>query len=187
MSNPIDAPPARVPDRIVAGDTLKVSDSAAGAVFPAGEGWALAWVFVKASGGAVTTVAATAVAEAWEMTASAATTGAWASGVWRWVQRASKSGAVITVASGEVLVQPDPASANVDSRSHARRVLDLIEAAIEGRATSAALEHQFEDGRRIRFMTHEELLKMRDSYASKVRVEERAAKGLGASRILVRL
>jgi hypothetical protein len=187
MANPIDEPPSRVPDRITAGDTLKVADSEAASVFAAADGWSMAWVFVRASGGTATTVAATGGADSWALTVAAAVTAAWAAGSWRWVQRASKSGAVITVAQGQVQVLPDPTAANVDSRSHARRVLDAIEAAIEGRASSAELEHQFEDGRRVRFMTHEELLTMRDKYAAKVRAEERAAKGQGATRILMSL
>lgn len=69
------------------------------------------------------------------------------------------------------------AAAGLDARSHARRVLDNINAWLEGRAEFAG---EFQLGeRRIRQYPIDELLKLRSTYQSEVIREERKAKGLG--------
>jgi hypothetical protein len=94
-----------------------------------------------------------------------------------------------TVDRGQVKILPDPASAGAgyDPRSHAQKVLDSIEAVIEGRAGKTDLETTLADGRQIKRISHGELLKMRDAYASKVRAEQRRLAGRGPGRVLARL
>lgn len=187
MTNVIDNPPVRVPSVLVAGDTLKVAAVALAADYPASDSWSMKWTFVPAKGGTPVEVTATGGSASWDVLVAANVTAAWGKGLWNWVARATKSSQTITVDQGSFEVRPDPAATNVDQRSHFQRTLDLIEATIEGRATGADLEHQFEDGRRIKYMTHAELLQMRDAYAAKVRAERQSASGKGPARLLARL
>ena len=187
MTNVIDNPPERVPAHLVAGDTLKVSSLALGNSFPSGDGWSVLWIFAPIKGGVPVEVAASYASNAWDMIVADDATALWSAGRWNWVIRTVKDGQTITADKGFVDVSASPTASNTDQRSHAERTLDLIEATIEGRASKADLEHQFEDGRRIKYMTHAELLAMRDSYAARVAAEHRKARGLGPSRLLARL
>ncbi len=88
---------------------------------------------------------------------------------------------------GMMTVDPNPATADLDSRSQAQRILDLVNAAIEGRASSADLEYEFEDGRRVRMMTHAELMVLRDRYVKIVATEANKARRTGPGRVLASL
>jgi len=187
MTNLIDNALTALPAALVAGDTLKVDDAQAASDYPAAAGFAVKWVFTPASGGVPVTVNGTGGAAAWSLLVSAATTAAWAAGLWRWAQQVSKAGAVATLNRGQITIAPDPTASGVDVRSHARKVLASIEAAIEGRATATDLKVTFEDGRSIERISHAELLKMRDAYAAKVAAEDRHTAGRGPTRILASL
>lgn len=187
MANVIDNPPERIPAQMVAGDTLLVESTGLATDCPASSGWSVAWALVPAKGGTPVAVNGTDGAASWDLTVAAGTTAVWAAGQWNWVARATKGGQTITVDQGTFEVRPNPATVNLDQRSHAQRTLDLIELTIEGRASKADLEHQFEDGRRIKYMNHAELLAMRDAYAAKVAVERQKASGTGPKRYLARL
>ena len=185
MSNSLETPLSAMPDAVIAGDTLKVASEEIFAAFPAGSGYAVSWIFTPMSGGTPVSVAATSTGSAWLVLVSAAITASWAKGQMGFAVRASKAGEIVTVERGVFSVAANPATADLDQRTHAAKVLDALEAAIEGRASRTDLEIQFEDGRRVKSMSHGELLKMRDAYAAKVRTEQRKAAGLGAPRILV--
>lgn len=187
MANVITSPLAAMPAAMVAGDSLKVDFADAAADYPSSGGNAVAMTLVPVSGGTPVTVSCSGGASAWSLVIAAATSAGWAAGDWRWVLRATNGADVATIDQGQIRVAPNPASAATDSRTHARRVLDAIEATIEGRASKSDLKTTFEDGRSIERLTHTELLKMRDAYAAKVRAEERAARGLGPNRIVVSL
>lgn len=74
-------------------------------------------------------------------------------------------------------------------RSHARKVLDAIEANIEGRASQAQAEMTI-NGRSIKYYAPEQLIKLRQTYQKEVANEisqDRINAGLGTSnKILVR-
>lgn len=176
-----------MPVSVIAGDVLKAQIVELGNVYPSGEGYSLSWVFTPARGGTPETISGVWHADGWRVTVPGATTAAWTAGSMIWVARLTKSGETATAGRGEFTVLPNPGSADLDQRSHAKRVLDLLEAAIEGRASRTDLEHQFEDGRRLKVMTHKELLDMRNAYASRVAAEERKASGKGPARVLVSL
>jgi hypothetical protein len=83
------------------------------------------------------------------------------------------------VGTGTLSVRPSFAVAT-DGRTHARKVLDAIEAVIEGRATSEVAEYQIA-GRELRYIPIPELLQLRDKYRGEVLREDaasRAARGL---------
>lgn len=146
-------------------------------------GWTLTYRLYSSDGTAQ--VAADALdGTRWAVSVPAATTAAWATGVWRWTAQVSAGTDRYTVAEGTWTVTPDPATAGpTDARSHARRVLDAIEAVIEGRASQDQMAYQIA-GRRLDRTPLPDLLLLRDRYRAEVLREEQAerlARGLGVS------
>lgn len=86
----------------------------------------------------------------------------------------------LRVAEGEIDVKPDPtAASNVDFRSHVRKVLDKIEAVLEGTADHETLNYTISTSagsRSLSKVPREELLDMRRQYKAELRAEQRAAK-----------
>ena len=103
---------------------------------------------------------------------------------------ATKSGEKWFLATGAMEVLPDISGTEFDGRSHARRVLDGLEALIEGRSTTDVTSLSVR-GRSISRMDITELLRWRDKYRTFVRQEADAqamADGRSPStKILVRL
>lgn len=86
----------------------------------------------------------------------------------------------ITVDTGTWEVLADRDSATTDPRTHARIVLDAVEAVLEGRASKDQEEYSIA-GRSLKRTPIPELLTLRDRYRAEVRSEEsaeRAARGL---------
>jgi hypothetical protein len=113
---------------------------------------------------------------------------------WRIVVTRTSDNARFTAETGWTDVQADPVAAGkMDVRSHARRTLDAIEAAIEGRATSDQQAMSIGSGPMQRALTRipiEELLKFRDYYQAIVDGEDNAdavaAGGVNSRRMGVR-
>jgi hypothetical protein len=80
-------------------------------------------------------------------------------------------------------------AANLDDRSHARKVLDAIEAVIENRATLDQQEYTI-GSRHLKRMTVAELIEFRDKYrgeSRRRRMLERMRNGQGGNRLVVKL
>lgn len=94
-----------------------------------------------------------------------------------------------TVVVGSVQIYANPSGSLADPRSHARRVLDAIEATLEGRASKDQQQITI-NGRTLSRTPLADLLKLRGVYRDEVRSEEaalRVAAGLGSGRkVLVR-
>ena len=178
---------AVMPVRLIAGDSLVMRLPAAAIDYPSSDGWTVALALSPIAGGTAITVNAVAEVDAWVVTLTTAAAAALAIGRFGWAIRAAKTGLRETIMTGELLVSADPALANTDRRSHARRVLDAVEAAIEGRASSADLEYVFEDGRSVKMMGHDELVKLRSAYRREVAREERTSGARRPMRIVARL
>jgi hypothetical protein len=162
--------PTIEPTRIVAGDTLKFTITLAD--YSASDGWTLTYTMVNAS--ARQTFAAAADGSDHAVTVAAATTAAWAVGSYDWIAKVSNvGGEVYTVRSGRWEVASGFTSAT-DARTHARTMLDAIEAVLEGRATSAVQEYEIA-GRKLRYIPLPELLVIRDKYRAEVAREDAAA------------
>jgi hypothetical protein len=175
------------PTLVVAGDSLLWERDDIAADYPPADGYALVYRFAPANGGTPAQVAATNSGGTWRVAIPSATTAPWAVGEWRWTAVVSKDGGRVVVGQGAFKVDPDPMSASApDTRSHARKVLAALEAAIEGRAASTDLKVTLADGRSIERLSHAELVKMRDLYAAKVAAEDRRRTGRGPSRLLAR-
>jgi hypothetical protein len=122
---------------------------------------------------------------------AAATSAAYTVGVYHWqayITRSSDSER-ITIDSGTFEVKANRATATTDPRTHAKIVLEAIEAVIEGRASKDQAGYSIE-GRSLSRTPIPELLVMRDRYKAEWVREQRAEKiknGEGhAGRILTR-
>jgi hypothetical protein len=178
-------------DTLIAGDTLNYSATAPD--YPPSAGWVLRVRFTPRAAGVGSGVPHTATAtnegDVYKVQVAATVTATWAAGRYGWASWVERAGERYTLASGQLLVQADPATSAVgaDSRTHAERVLDAVEAVIEGRATAAQSELQIGQ-RALKFIPMAELLAVRDRYRWEVRNQQAAARGLpSAGSLVVRL
>ena len=176
--------PTTEPTEARAGDTWKWTKTLAD--YPASEGWALTYRFKSAT--AAFEVAASASGDDYSVTVAATTTDDIAAGFYTWVAQVSLAGEKYTVDSGPFTVNPDfhtgTASAAYDGRSHARIVLDAIEAVIEGRASRDQEAYEIA-GRSLKRTPIADLLKLRQHYKAELAAEEaaqRIANNVGAGR-----
>jgi len=147
-----------VPTVIRAGDTVKWKKSFPD--YPSSE-WALQYAIYNQTN--YYTVNAIAEEDgSFLITISATESAAFDAGEYHYIARVSKNNEVYTVESGTIKILPDVTSA-VDDRSHVKKVLDALEAVIEGRATRTDLEYQIGD-KRIRNMSHGEIYMLWKKY-----------------------
>lgn len=183
MSAPV---PDQEPVSFRAGDYLTWSKSLSD--YPADQGWSLAYTLINS--GSKITIAASASGANFSVAVAAATTAAYLAGAYQWIARVTKATEIYTVAQGTVEILPNLAVLTAyDPRSHARTMLDAIEAAYEGRASQTQLEIDL-NGRRLRDLTPVELIKWRSYYKTEVQreadAESLARTGLNRRRIGVR-
>jgi hypothetical protein len=175
--------PTRAPAELRAGDTAKWTRSLAD--YPATAGWTLSYTAVGAT--AAYSFSAAASGDDHAVTVAAATTATYTPGTYQLTEHASLAGERYTLATTTLRVLPDLAAVGAggaDVRSHARKVLDLIEAWLETKAPVAA---SYEiAGKKLAQYPLPELLALRDKYRAEVRAEDRAAAGFGPARILTR-
>lgn len=107
---------------------------------------------------------------------TAITNNSWVPGKYQVILRFTKDTEVNTLFLGEIRILPDPYASPVDDRSHVKKVLDAIEAVIEGRATRSEKEYTLGD-KKLVSMTHEELFKAWNRYKFLYK-QELQAKGL---------
>ncbi len=182
--------PTQEPTEFTAGDTVKWTKSLDD--YPA-DLYALKYQIIPLSGGAPLIVSATADGTDYAITISAAISAGYSSGDYRWysyVTDIATSTERYSINHGDLTIDPDPTAATVaDLRSHARTVLDAIEALLEGEASIAQQEMSIE-GKSLKRREIPELLEMRSAYLAEVKREEAAEalrKGLGTGdRILTR-
>jgi hypothetical protein len=109
------------------------------------------------------------------VTASATATAAYAAGRYSWTARVSSGTTQLTIASGVLHVLPAVGLA-MDTRSHARRMLDSINAILEGRATDGDLDvMRTQHGEHSTAWDPEALMRIRSQYAAVVASEDGAA------------
>jgi hypothetical protein len=105
-----------------------------------------------------------------------ATTAAYAAGRYQWTARVSDGTDVFTVGSGTLQVLPAVGAA-MDTRSHARIMLDALNAVLESRATDGDIDVvRTAVGDRATDWDPNTLVKLRQQYASAVVAEEDAAR-----------
>ena len=157
--------------------------------YSAADGWTLTYRLVPQVSGTVISFDATADGTGWRAEVSSTTTATWTAGTYAWFASVSKAGERATVDSGTVTIKPNPATATTsDNRTHARKMLDAIEAALEQRATRDQLDLiELSIYSRTTRRGPAVLLEARNRYTIEVQ-REAAAAGLrpGAGRVLVR-
>jgi len=177
-----------LPTAIRAGDTLLLSISLSD--YPASDSWTLTYTFRKPNGSDIS-FASTADGDDHAITVAYGTTQTWEPGTYSGEARVDDGSQRFTVWSGFIEVLPDLSiqDPNYDARSHARKMLDAIEAVLENRATKAILSTTIA-GQSISRYSPEQLLSLRSFYRSEVDAEEaQAAADAGKStgrNILVR-
>lgn len=173
--------PTIEPTAIFAGDS--VSWKKALAEYSATDGWALRY---DLSGPATEAIQINSSADGSDhlIEIAAAVTAEWAAGFYAWACRAVHGAERKTIATGTLEVKADPA-AGADAKPHCKKVLDLLEAVIEGRATHDQLKYQIA-GKSVERMGIEELLKFRRYYLDEWEGLQRAQQGKASSSYLIK-
>lgn len=131
---------------IIAGDTLDFYDDVP--EFPPSGGWTLKYRLIPrfaSPAQSPITITASAEGERYRVQAAAGVTTGWVPGWYGWSRWVEKTGPIrqsLGYGQIRVLTNPEtsPAQGSYDTRSHNRKVLEAIEAVIEGRASSSQRE-----------------------------------------------
>ena len=176
------------PSAIYAGDTLNWLISVPDYLAPT---WTLKYKAVSATG--YFAITSTASGSDHLISVAKATTAAYIPGAHTLVKYVENATELVTLAELPLTVKPalSGKTAAYDNRSHVKKVLDAIEATIEGRATVDQLELTI-DGTTLKRMPVEQLLVLRSTYVSEYQRElqtDRLNAGLpaGSGRLLMRL
>lgn len=161
------------PLKIIAGDRVKWKRSFTD--YKAGDGWSLAYYLVHPTNAKIT-INTSADGDDHLVDVAPATTTNWVAGTYHWQAFVTKDDDRYLVDEGTLEIETNFASGSVttfDDRSHARKVLALIEAAIEGN-TSPDVQSYSIAGRTLSRYSKEDLLKLRNQYRWEVKQEEQA-------------
>lgn len=171
--------PTQEPDILVIGDrwTWRRPDLAA-TYSP--DDYALTYEYHEDSGGGGShkfSITATEVSNDYIIEIPSATTAAYATGDFHWyayITRTSDSER-ISVDDGYAKIELNFADTNADHRSHAKKVLDAIEAVLENRASQDQMSYSIA-GRSLSRMSIDDLLKFRDRYRAEYNKELQKAR-----------
>lgn len=158
--------------------------------FPAGTYTLKYWFKKSGATGANFSITATADGANHSVSVAAGTTQGYTAGAYTWVAVATAGSEAYEVDKGTLQILPRyDQVANLDDRSHTRKMVDAIEALMEGRATVDQMQYQI-NGRMLTRMSIGDLITWRDKYRAEVNAEKQAeaiANGLATkNRILVR-
>lgn len=159
--------------------------------YPASE-WTLTyWFKQQAPSGSKFSVVASADSDAYAVDVAASTTAAYAADDYSWAAVVTAGDEAFEVARGTLKVLPRyNADAALDDRTHAKKVLEAIEAVIEGRATKDQEEYSI-GSRSLKRTPLKELRDLREYYRAEVarqQADENLGDGkFGSARLLARL
>jgi hypothetical protein len=189
MGNAFDSAnyPSREPTELVIGDRWAWKRTDLGADYPPAS-YALSYSMrLEGTGATEIGISASESGSDYLVEVASATTAAYTAGRYRWqayITRSSDSARVM-VGSGIVEVKANRDASTADPRSHARIVLDAIEAVLQSRASKDQEEYSIA-GRSLKHTSIEDLLKLRNQYRAEVDAEERAANGKGGRKLVYR-
>jgi len=165
--------PTTEPAEIIAGDTLKWKREDLSADYPASS-WTLTY---ELRGPQQITITATADGDDFSVSVGTSTTAGWTAGDYWWAAYVSDGTDRYRVDGGTLTIKPDLATTGAvyDGRSHAKKVLDAIEAVIEGRASKDQMSYTIA-GRSLARTPIADLLRLRDSYKAEYKAEQKAEK-----------
>ena len=159
------------PTEITAGDTVtwKISLSD----FLASDSWVLTYALVKTN--KLIEITASADGDDHLVEELPTTTADWDPGIYHYQAYVTKGTERYQVGEGTIEVLEDfAASTGYDNRSHAKKVLDAIEALLEGKADQDQLSYSI-GGRSLSRFSWDELISARNTYRSMYVAEERKA------------
>jgi hypothetical protein len=175
--------PTQIPDELIAGDTWAWTRDLS-SDYPA-DTWVAVWYFEKVDQNFSVTATADGLSHAGAVTA--ATSAGYLPGRYRWRLVGTNGATRRTIESGWLEVMPDPAAVgNVDHRSTAAAVLEMIEAYLRDPTNMTAASYAL-NGRSLSRWPRADLLVERDKWRGEVTSEvaaERIADGLGNPRRL---
>jgi hypothetical protein len=157
----------------VAGDTLDMRETVSG--YPSSAGWELYHNLIPQVGtGTSIMLTATGTSSDHNTYYPSSVTSAWPAGDYSWFSWVTLSTASrVSIGSGFLTINPNPMTVTTatDNRSHARKVLDAIEATIEGRATHDMAQYMIQ-GRQVTLLGPEQLIRWRGYYQTLVQAED---------------
>ena len=161
------------PTEIYAGDsvTWKIENSD----YTASAGWTLKYVLLNSS--KQITITSSASGDDHLIELSTATTGAYTAGTYDWRAYFYDDDEQYPYKTGTIIIHPNWASQTTgyDTRSHAKTVLDAIEALIEGRASQDQMSIKIGD-RELTRMSPNQLIEWRNFYREEYQGELDEAK-----------
>ncbi|MCD6527016.1 MAG: hypothetical protein J7K75_08525 [Desulfuromonas sp.] len=162
-----------IPQQLFAGDTLTFIRSLA--AYSAADGWVLKYVL---NGPKVVEFSTTANGSSHVANVPFATTENWTPGTYTIVEAATKDGQRFTTATGliQILANPANVAAGTDTRPHCKKMLDAIEATLEGRATTDQLKYTY-NGLSIERTDILDLIAARNRYAREWAAYQRKQSG----------
>ncbi len=175
--------PTTEPDEFFVGDTLQWTKDLSD--FPASV-WTLKYNFISSDAGAANIlITSTADGDTLSVSVPIATTDDYVAGDYKWFSYVVDSGATVrhSVSNGSTTIKPDQSS-DTDARSHAKKVLDAINANIEGIASKEQQSYSIA-GRSLSRYTPTELFDLKKEYDAlyqKELSEEQIANGEGSGR-----
>lgn len=172
--------PYSPPTRAYAGDTIQWK-RLNGAYYPAA-GWSIEVTLRNA--GAVHTFQSAPSGLSHIITITPAQSISLEAGNWSLLETYTNNTDRFTGAQNTIKILPS-LTLPADNRTHAKKVLDAIEAVIEGRATSSTAEMSIA-GRTLKSIPSSELLNLHSHYSNLVFMEERAAGQGKSTRVHVR-
>lgn len=170
LFNPALAPTVE-PVEFVAGDLVMWRRTDLAAYI---SGYTLGYTFRPAGGGPTpTNVVATVSGSEFRVAMAAAVTSLMTAGRWTWQSYLTRTSDSARVGLGNGLVQvlPNLVTETGDTRSHARKMLDAIEAVMAGRATHDVASYTI-GGRQINKISPDDLIKWRAYYQAQVAQED---------------
>ena len=157
-----------MPERVTSGDTVTIALAALSQAYPVGDYTLQVAIKLGAGMSIVVDLANTGGLHGGTLNFAGAIAGTWSYAIKAtWIA----DGTARTVQAGTVLVMPD--AATQDTRSHAEKVLDALEALIEGRASKDVNSYSIA-GRSLTRMSPAELIEWRDRYRREVAVQRAA-------------
>jgi len=166
--------PTQEPDLLVVGDRWMWRRPDLVADYPTAD-YALTYEFHEDSGGGGShkfTITATETSTDYIVEIASATTASYTAGEYNWyafITRSSDSQR-IAVDEGHTKLELDFANTNADNRSHAKKVLDAIQAVLENRASQDQMSYSIA-GRSLSRMSIDDLMRFRDRYRAEYNKE----------------
>lgn len=177
-----------VPSAVYAGDSLLWEIGLEN--YPASDGWVLTYNFRKENGSTIQ-FASTPNGANHYFSVSASITAGWTPGVYLGTSKVTRGVQSFTTWRGQIEILPDLSqqSDNYDTRSHAKKCLDAINAVLEGKATRDVMQTTIA-GQSVGRMSWSEITAAKSYFQDLVDGEsaaESAVNGLGNRRnILIR-